>query len=415
MTDMNAGVLIVGAGQAGVQLAVTLRDSGYPGAVTLVGAEPHAPYQRPPLSKAFLTGRADAAGLAFRTPGFYAQHEITLVCGERVNRITADAAGSGVAEAASGRTFGFTRLALAVGGRSRRIDVAGAELDGICYLRDVADARRLRERLAAAARLVVVGGGFIGLEIAAVARARGKNVTVVEAEDRLLARAVAPVTSEFYCAAHRRRGTEVRLGAAVTGFLGADGRVAGVELADGAVLPADLVLVSAGMAVDTGLAEQLGLACDRGIVVDELARTSNAAIVAAGDCTTQRHRHSTGMVRLESVQNAVDQARTAALTVAGAPRPYRDVPWFWSDQDTLKLQIAGLSGGYDRCVVRGDPGAENFSALYYRRGQLIAAECVNRAADYLAVRRALSQGMTIPPGRAADTDLPLKTLTAAVA
>lgn len=214
MTDMNAGVLIVGAGQAGIQLAVTPRDSGYPGAITLVGAEPDAPYQRPPLSKAFLTGRADAVGLAFRTPSFYAQHAITLVCGGRVNRITADAAGSGVAEAASGRTFGFTRLALTVGGRPRRIDVAGAGLNGICYLRDVADAVRLRERLAAPARLVVVGGGFIGLEIAAVARAQGKNVTVAEADDRLLARAVAPVTSEFFRTAHRRRGTEVRLGAA---------------------------------------------------------------------------------------------------------------------------------------------------------------------------------------------------------
>ena len=415
MTDMNAGVLIVGAGQAGIQLAVTLRDSGYLGAVTLVGAEPYAPYQRPPLSKAFLTGRADAAGLAFRTPDFYAQHEITLVRGERISRITADAAGSGVAEAASGRTFGFTRLALTTGGRPRRLDVAGGELDGICYLRDVADALRLRERLAAAARLVVVGGGFIGLEIAAAARAQGRNVTVVEADDRLLARTVAPVTSEFYRTAHRRRGTEVRLGTVVTGFLGVDGQVAGVELSDGATLPADLVLVSVGMVADTGLAEQLGLACDRGIVVDELARTSNAAIVAAGDCTVQPQRRGPGTVRLESVQNAVDQARTAALTVAGAPRPYRDVPWFWSDQDTLKLQIAGLSSGHDRCVVRGDPGAESFSALYYRDGRLIAAECVNRAADYMAVRRALSQGMTIPPGRAADTDLPLKTLTAAVA
>jgi 3-phenylpropionate/trans-cinnamate dioxygenase ferredoxin reductase subunit len=275
----------------------------------------------------------------------------------------------------------------------------------------VHDAVRLRGELAGAETVVVVGGGFIGLEAAAVARSLGKAVTVVEAADRLLARAVAPVLSGFYRRAHERRGVTVRLGTGVTELTGDGGRIRGVRLSDGTELPADLVLVGVGVVPRTELAEQLGLDCDGGIVVDRFARTSRPGVVAAGDCTVLPNPLTgEGRVRLESVQNAVSQAKTAAATLAGRPEPYTAVPWFWSDQFDLKLQIAGLSTGYDDVVLRGEPDTERFSVLYYREGELLAVDAVNNVADYLTVRKALTQGGTIPAAEAAHADVPLKGL-----
>lgn len=406
-----SGTLVVGASQAGMQLATSLREAGDTGPITLVGAEPHPPYQRPPLSKAFLLGRADARALVFRAPAFYAERGIELVTGQRVADLTVDPTGTGTATTSTGRLLAFDRLALTVGARARRLAVPGAHLAGVHHLRDLADAERLRVGLAEARRVVVVGGGFVGLEAAAVARALGKEVTVVEAADRLIGRSVAPVVSEFYRRAHVRRGTRVLLGTAVAAVLGAAGKVRGVALANGTGLPADLVLVGIGITPRTELAELIGLSCAGGILVDSAARTSHAGIVAAGDCASAPHPLTgEGRLRLESVQQAVSQARTAAATLAGRPRPAPEVPWFWSDQADLKLQIAGLSTGHDEIVVRGEPARERFSVLYYRQGSLLAVDAVNSPADYLTVRKALSSGADVPVERAGDVDRPLKEL-----
>lgn len=402
-------VVIVGAAQAGLQIAVSLRDLGYDGKIQLVGAEPHPPYARPPLSKAYLSGAATLESLALRNEAFYVDHEIDLICGDRVVDVELAA---GVVKLASGRELAFDQLALTTGARVARLPVAGADLDGVLYLRDLADADRLAERLPEATNVVVVGGGFIGLEAAAVCRNKGKTVTVVEMGSRLVQRAVAPIVSEFYRAAHERRGTTIKLGQTVTAVEGEGGSVSGVRLDDGTLLPADLVLVGIGVHARGELAEHMGLAMQNGaIVVDRHARTSDPRVVAAGDVTLLPHPLTNDvMVRLESVQNAVDQAKVAAATLMGEKKDYCSVPWFWTDQDTIKLQIAGLSTGYDDVVLRGEPDDEKFSVLYYRHGRLIAIDSVNRTPEYLAVRQGLAKGMTIPQDQAANVDVPLKTL-----
>lgn len=415
---MTAGTLIVGASQAGLQVAVSLRDLGDTAPITLVGAEAHPPYQRPPLSKDYLVGTVEAESLALRSPAFYADQGIDLVCGERVAELSLrrDGSGGGGGRTDSGRELRFDRLALTTGAAPRRLDVPGADLDGVCYLRDLDDAHRFRAELAGARRVVVVGGGFVGLEAAAVARARGLDVTVVEVADRLIARAVAPVVSDFYKEAHERRGTRVLLGTGVVAFRGEAGRVTAAVLTDGSELPADVVMVGVGVVPRTELAEQLGLECDGGIVVDRYARTSEPSIVAAGDCTVLPHPLTgQGRVRLESVNNAVTQAAAAAATLTGRLEVAPSVPWFWSNQGDLRLQIAGLAEGFDDYVVRGDPDSERFSVLYYRDGQLLAADAVNSPGDYMAVRKALTMGKTIPPELAADAAMPLKKLLIPVA
>nr|WP_123023982.1 FAD-dependent oxidoreductase [Mycolicibacterium stellerae] len=409
---MDAGTLIVGASQAGLQLAVSLRDAGETGPVTLIGEEPHAPYQRPPLSKAYLQGSTELEQLWLRAPEFLAGNDISLVTAERIETIELDDGGpSGSARTRSGNVLNFDRLALTVGARPRRLDAPGAELAGVTYLRTADDATVLRELQSDAESVVVIGGGFIGLEAAAVARAQGKSVTVVEAVDRLIGRAVAPVVSDFYRAAHTRRGVDVRLGTRVTRLAGEGDRVQAVELSDGTWVSADLVIVGIGVVPRSKLARQLHLDYDNGIVVDRFARTSNPSVVAAGDCTVQPNPLTGhGLVRLESVQNAISQAKTAAATLAGRSEPNDAVPWFWSDQYNLKLQIAGLSTGHDHYVVRGDIGGESFSVLYYRDGALLAVDAVNAPGDYMAVRKALTQGSTISAEAAADSAVALKRL-----
>jgi 3-phenylpropionate/trans-cinnamate dioxygenase ferredoxin reductase subunit len=411
---MTGGTLIVGASQAGVQLAASLRELGYDEAITLVGAEKHYPYSRPPLSKAFLAGKADLASLELRTPAFYADRRIDVLPSETVVELDLDdrgPEGSGTAVTASGRRLAFDKLALTVGARPRRLVLPGIDLEGVCYLRVVEDAVRLKEALVQAQSVVVIGGGFVGLEAAAVARSEGKDVTVIEAAERLVPRSVAPVISEFLFNAHSGRGARILLGSQAVAMHGENGRVTAVELGDGSRLPADLVVVGVGIVARTELAEQIGLECDRGIVVDEFARTSIPSVVAAGDCTVLPNPLTgEGRYQLESTQNADNQARTAAATLAGKPQPYDAVPWFWSDQYDLKLQIAGLTDGYDQHVVRGDPSGEKFSVLYYRHGQLLAIDAINHAPDYMTVRAALARRATIPADRAADPTVRLKDL-----
>lgn len=403
------GLLVVGASQAGVQLAASLRDFGHEGTVQLVGAEPLPPYQRPPLSKAYLAGATTAATLALRSPEFLQQRAIDLVVGERVVELDLDA-GHGRTDV--GRELRFARVALTTGARPRRLAVPGAELPEVHYLRDVRDADALKDALPRAQRVVVVGGGFVGLEAASVATTYGKQVVVVEFADRLIGRAVSKQVSEFYRAAHERRGVCIRTGTGVRAITGT-GRVEAVVCDDGTTIPADLVLVGVGAVPRTELAELLGLELDGGVVVDAAAQTSDPRVVAAGDCTVQPHPITgEGRVRLESVQNAVDQAKVAAATLTGTAVPAGSVPWFWSDQGDLKLQIAGLSAGSDEQVVRGDPGKEKFSVLHFRAGLLTAVDCVNRPSDYLLVRQALKRGATLTPDAARDQRVELKALLA---
>lgn len=398
-------VLIVGASQAGAQVATSLREFGVTSPITLVGAEHHLPYQRPPLSKAFLSGKTEADALLLRSAAYYADNGIDVVTGEWIDSIDMNG-GGGTATSASGRSFEFGRLALTVGGTPRRLPVPGCDLGNVFYLRDLSDATTLRASLAQAERVVVVGGGFVGLEAAAVANAMGKEVVVVEALDRLMARAVAPVVSAFYAEAHRRRGVDVRLNTGVVGLTG-DETVTAVELSDGSSLPADVVLVGIGLVAHTELAQQLGLEVSGGgIVIDEHARTTRPGVVAAGDCTTLSSEQ--GLLRIESVANAIAQGRAAAATLAGVHDPLSAVPWFWSDQADVKLQIAGLSAGYDDVVVRGDQAAERFSALYYRDAELIAIDAVNAPRDYMAVRKVLELGGSVPREAAGDLGVELK-------
>lgn len=409
---MGAGTLVVGASQAGLQVAVSLREAGYADPITLVGAEPHPPYQRPPLSKAYLHGNAELEQLWLRTPDFLAGQDITVITGEKVESVDLCSNGPrGTATTASGRALGFDRLALTVGGRPRRLTVPGADLFGVMYLRTADDATVLRQLQSDAESVVVIGGGFIGLEAAAAVRAQGKTVTVVEAADRLIGRAVAPVVSNFYHAAHTHRGVDVHLNAQVESLHGVRNRVDAVVLSDGTRIPADLVIVGIGIVPRTKLARQLNLESAGGIAVDRYARTSNSFVVAAGDCTVQPHPLTgQGRVRIESVQNAISQAKTAAATLAGLSVPNNAVPWFWSDQYDLKLQIAGLSAGHDEYVIRGDIAGEAFSVLYYRDGALLAVDAVNTPGDYMAVRKALSQGSTISALAAANSSVPLREL-----
>lgn len=404
---MSGGTLVIGAGQAGVELAVTLRTLGDRDPITLAGAEADAPYERPPLSKAFLAGAAEASSLALRTPEFYEQHGINLISGHAVSDITLTSRGGGAARIDDGRSVRFDRLALAVGARPRPLAVPGADLAGVSYLRTVSDASALRERLVSARHVVVIGGGFIGLEVASVARSAGASVTVVEVAERLLSRSVAPVVSDFYRAAHERRSVSVLLGVGVAALHGAGRQVTAVELTDGRRLPADVVVVGVGITPRTELAEQLGLECDGGIVVDAHARTSIASIVAAGDCTVSPHPVTgEGRYRLESVPNATSQAHAAAAALLGLPPPPAAVPWFWSDQYDLKLQIAGIADGYDSYVVRNHT-PDTISVLYYRNDRIIAVNAVNCIADYFDVRRVLAQGGTIPADRAAQSGVRL--------
>ncbi|MEU6904224.1 FAD-dependent oxidoreductase [Streptomyces coeruleorubidus] len=406
-------LLIVGAGQAGVQTASSARELGWRGPITLLGAEPHAPYARPPLSKAFLTGTATAASLALRTPEFYADHRIDLVLDERVRHLDLAGDGAGSAVTASGRAWDFDRLVLATGAAPRRLPLEGAGLDGVIVLRDLHDAMALARRLAAADHMVVVGGGFVGLEVAAAAAAAGVRTTVVEAASSLMNRVVSPVTAEVVERAHRTCGIRVLTGVRPARFVAdAQGAVAAVELDNGVRLPAHLVLVGVGADPRDDLAAAAGLHCDNGIVVDERSLASDGHTLAVGDCANLPDP-SPGpgpapRLRLESVDNAVEQARAAATTLAGSPQPYRSVPWFWSDQGGLKLQIAGLARPDDYIIVRAGKHPGQHTTLRYRGAHLVAAECVNSPADCLAVRKALAAGTALHREAAADTRVPLK-------
>jgi 3-phenylpropionate/trans-cinnamate dioxygenase ferredoxin reductase subunit len=378
-------VVIVGAGQAGFQAAASLREAGFDGRVVLIGEEPCLPYQRPPLSKSFLAGMADLETLWFRPRAYYDRHNIELLEGQRATRI--DRARRTVVRA-SAPAVPYDHLVLATGASARALPVPGADLDGVLPLRTLIDAQLLVRRLGTARHAVVIGGGFIGLEFAAVAGSLGVEVTVIEALPRLMARAVSSEISQFYVDEHAGWGGRILLGSGVARITGdASGCVTGVETYDGQHHPADIVLVAIGVRPNVELAAECGLAVDNGIVVDEYLLTHDARISAIGDCTNFPSQFADVPVRLESVQNAADQARCLAARLTGKPAPYRSVPWFWSDQRDLKLQMAGLTMGHDRTVLRGNAAARSFSVLCFKQGKLLGVESVNRPSDHMAVRR----------------------------
>jgi 3-phenylpropionate/trans-cinnamate dioxygenase ferredoxin reductase subunit len=404
-------VVIVGAGHAGFQLAASLRQGGFDGAIVLLGDEPVLPYQRPPLSKDYLDGKIGLDLLLMRPEAFYRDHRIDYLPGARAAEI--DTAGRQL-RLASGETLGYDHLVLATGARNRVPPLPGIELDGVCYLRNLAETDELRQRLAAAEHIVVIGAGFIGLEFAAVARGKGKPVRILELTDRVMGRVVCPVTSEFFAAAHRQSGVEFSFGAQAVRIAGEGGRVDHLELASGERLDADLVLVSIGVVPNGELATAAGLAVANGIVVDAQLATADPAISAIGDCCAFPSVHAEGnMTRLEAVQNAADHARCVADRILGKPRPYTALPWFWSEQGPLRLQIAGLTAGHDHTVLRGSVESSEFSVFCYRAGALLGIESVNRPADHAHARRLLSVGRQVTPEQAADANFDLRAAASA--
>ncbi len=412
---MPEGVVIVGSGQAGYQTAASLRTEGFDGPVFLIGEEPGAPYQRPPLSKAFVLGKQNPTQILLRPEAYYRDHRIELLAGGKA--VAIDRAARKVrlesGGALGGRELSYDVLVLALGARNRPLPVAGAGLEGVCYLRTLAEAIEVKQRLEQAQQVVIVGGGFIGLEIAASARTLGKPVTVIEALPRLMARVVAPVVSEFFLETHRARGVEILLNAKVEeiqgGVHGGDrGKVQGVLLHDGRKIPADLVVIGIGIVPNTELAVEAGLPIANGIATTEFLRTPDERVFAIGDCAEHPSVFTNAQVRLESVQNAVDQAVCVARTIAGRAAPYSATPWFWSDQFEIRLQMAGLPGGHDHTVIRGAPESGKFSVFYFRGGKLCAVDSVNRPADHLAARKLIGSGTTLTPSQAADESVNLR-------
>lgn len=404
-------IVIAGAGQAGSRTAASLRELGFAGRLVLVGDEPHPPYQRPPLSKGHLTGVAARDSLWLHPNSFYEQHGIELLLGESVDRIDRNNAR---VELSGGAVVDYDHLVLALGARNRTLPLPGAELDGVVGLRNLAEADDIRDRLGRARHVVVVGGGFIGLEVAATAAKLGLQTTVIEIADQLMGRVLSAQMAGFILAAHRSRGLHVELGTSVAALTGTAGRVSAVVTADGREFPADMVLVGIGATPNTGLAENAGLRVDNGIVVDKYLATDDDRISAVGDCTSCPNPYAAGHhVRLESVHNATAQPRSLAARLVGHPEPYDSVPWFWSDQADLKLQIAGLAVDSSHTVLRGDVGSERFSIFCFQDDVLRSVESLNRPGDHMAARKLLALGDCLTREQAGDPDFDLRAHIAA--
>lgn len=403
-------IVMIGAGQAAVQTAEALRAGGYAGAITMVGDEPHGPYHRPPLSKAWLAGEIGAAQLVMRAPELLARKQITLRTGTKA--LAVDRAAR-LVTLDDGSQLAYTGLVLATGSTPRALPLAGADAPNVLALRtrdDASDiAAALQRCIAGALPVIVIGGGFIGLEVAATARKKGLAVTVLEAAPRLLGRVLPQLLSDWYAELHRSHGVDVQLGVQIASIEQQDGLASAVVLADGRHLPAGLVVVGIGVVANDTLARAAGLECDRGIVVDACSRTSDPAIVAAGDNTARRLADGS-LLRLESVQNATEQAKSAAAWLLGQERPFTAVPWFWSDQYDKKLQMAGLSAGADRHVLRGDPASGSFSVYHLAAGRLVAVESVNASKDHLQARKLIEAGVAPSDAQIADPGFDLASL-----
>jgi 3-phenylpropionate/trans-cinnamate dioxygenase ferredoxin reductase subunit len=401
---MISSILIIGGGQAGAQAIDTLRREGFSGRLVLIGDELGLPYQRPPLSKKYLSGEMAADRLLFRHQSFYDEHRVELKLGRRAERL--DAAARQV-ELADGEKLSYDRLLLCLGAESRRLTCPGATLQGVHYLRGLADVPPIQAGFKPGARVVIIGGGYIGLETAATCRKMGCEVTVLEMADRIMNRVVAPSVSHYFAQEHQTHGVNIVCDMRVVRLEG-EARAERVVCADGSSHAADLVIVGVGAVATTELASGAGLACDNGIVVDEYCRTSDPSIYAAGDCTNHPSPHFGRRVRLESVDNAFEQAKTAALNLLDRPVAHDRVPWFWSDQFDNKLLIVGLSQDYDRQVLRGDPASRSFSVCYLKGRELLAVEAINHSKDYMAARKLIAERTLLNPEKLADCGFALK-------
>jgi 3-phenylpropionate/trans-cinnamate dioxygenase ferredoxin reductase subunit len=398
--------VVIGAGHAAGQAVASLRQEGFSGDIVVIGDEPHLPYQRPPLSKQYLSGEQGLDKVYLRPSAFYADRNIDVRLSVRATRLEP---GEHRITLDDGNTLKYDKLLLATGSRVRVLNIEGSDLPGIHYLRTIADVDAIRAEFAPGKRIIVVGGGYIGLEVAAVATKAGLDVTVLEMEDRILKRVTTEAMSAFYHQLHTGRGVTIRTSARVTGFAGSK-RVEAVLIDSGERLPADLVIVGIGIVPNVELAADAGLACDNGILVDDHCRTSDPDIYAAGDCTNHPNPLLGRRMRLESVPNAMEQARVAATNMNGGDATYASIPWFWSDQYELKLQMVGLSADADQAIVRGDPEKNEFATFYLKNGVVVAVDAVNSPRDFMASRQMVAKKSAPDPERLADPDVPLKEL-----
>ena len=397
--------IIIGAGHGGGVLAANLRQNGYSGPITMIGEEPHPPYQRPPLSKGWLKGEVDEDGLLLRPRDWYAESNIALRTSTRVIRV--DRATKSVT-LSTDEVLTYDTLVLATGARARRLSLPGSDLKGFLELRTIEDAEAIKARFQPGFRLAIIGGGYVGLEVAASARKLGVDVHVIEREDRLLARVAGPVLSDFFREVHEAHGVRFHFGAVVEGFDGLDGQVSGVRIAGAAVLQCDAVLVGIGAVPNDDLARDAGLACENGVIVDGQARTSDPDIFAIGDMTQRPMPLYGRSLRLESVPNALEQARQAAAAICGTAEPKSETPWFWSDQYDLKLQIAGIPFQVDQIVVRGDPATRKFAVFHLSRNRVQAVEAINAPPEFIVGRQWLASRREIDVLRLADVSIPMK-------
>ena len=404
-------IVIVGAGQAGGETASELRKQGFTGRIVLVGDETHVPYRRPPLSKAYLSGTATEESLYILPPAGLEKARIEFIGGVRAERIDRAAKQLHLSD---GRVLDYDKLVLATGGRARVLSLPGADRANVFPLRSIADVQAMRTHCLDGKSAVIIGGGFIGLEVAAVAIKLGMKVTVLEGLPRVLARVTVPEVSTFFERIHREAGVDLRTGVQITAFEG-EPLVTHVLLGDGSRIAADFILAGIGQVPNVELAQQAGLAVDNGVVVDEYSRTADPDIYAAGDCANHPNEFYGCRLRLESVQNAMEQGRVVAAGLLGKPQVYNVVPWFWSDQYDLKLQMVGLSAGFDRMVLRGDLNARAFAAFYLKDGRLIAADTVGRPQDFIFAKKLVALRAVVDPQVLADEAVPLKTLLPAAA
>jgi len=403
---MTDSILIAGAGHGAGQVVATLKQRKFAGKIILVGEEPHLPYQRPPLSKKFLAGDLPAERLYFKPASFYEDPQIDVRLGTRVagidrraHRVTTDA----------DEHIAYGKLVLALGSRVRKVQLPGCDLPGVHYLRNIADVHAIRTDMVNSKRVVIIGAGYIGLEVAAVCRQNGLDVTVVEMADRVMSRVVSPNVSDFYQLEHTDQGVKLLLSTGVAAFEGKR-RVKKVRTDDEQSIPADFVVVGVGVQANTELAAAAGIEVDNGIVVDDQCQTSDVDIYAIGDCTSHPNKIYGQRLRLESVHNALEQAKTAASNLCGIETHYAQVPWFWSDQYDLKLQIAGLSQGYEQVVLRGEPSSRSFACLYLRKNTLIAVDAINSPRDFMQSKALIANHTLVDPEQLADNEVALKDL-----
>ena len=402
---MKEHCVVVGAGHATAQLVASLRKKNWPGDISVIGEEKYVPYHRPPLSKAFLSGTKNLDDLYIRTASFYEEQKVSITLGARASSITPD---QNSVTLDNGRTIDYSHLVLATGSNVRKISIPGSDLAGLCYLRSIADVNQIKAFIGKNKKAVIIGGGYIGLETAAVLNSLGMQVTILEVMERILQRVTVPEISAFYSRIHTEEGVRILTNTAVETIEG-NQSVETVTCSDGTSIDADLVIVGIGVTPAIELAEAAGLETDNGILVDQFAQTSQPNILAVGDCTNHYNPIYERRIRLESVQNATDQATIAADTICGTPHPYESLPWFWSDQYDLKLQIAGLSQGFDRVVIRGDiQKSRSFAAFFLKEGRLLATDAVNKPQEFMMSKRLILSKATPDPELLADENVPLR-------